>query len=131
MISVNESQLAARWPATRAGRFEGLERYVERARQRPREPIDESSVLVPGGIVRILPDRCKECGYCWEYCPQDVLERGQDANRKGYRPPTVAEGSADDCVDCGMCAWICPEFAIYTVEKTDDEGEPTPAGGEN
>lgn len=127
---MKELQLAAQWPAENAGRYEGLEQYVKRARDQSREPIDESSVLVPGGIVRILPDRCKECSYCWEYCPQDVLERGDEANRKGYRPPTVADGKADDCVDCGMCAWICPEFAIYTVEEADVESEPTPTGGE-
>lgn len=125
MIRVTKPQADQQWPGRAAGRFDGLAAYVEQAREQPRKPIDESDVLVPGGNIRIIPDRCKECAYCWEYCPKDVLEQGEQANRKGYRPPTVAAGKEDACIDCGMCTWICPEFAIFTVEETDT------LGGEN
>ena len=81
-----------------------------------REPLNKERFRRPIARVYIIPERCKECGYCWTFCPQDVLERSDEINSNGYRHPRVKPGKENDCVNCGMCTRICPEFAIYTVE---------------
>lgn len=68
----------------------------------------------PVGQVLVVPDRCKECNYCWNFCPEDVLEMSEKVNIKGYHYPKVVEGKT--CVLCGFCAEICPDFAIYTKD---------------
>lgn len=68
---------------------------------------------VPRGIVRIIEERCKGCGYCIEFCPRDILAFSQRFNAKGYHPPRVAKPG--ECVNCRYCEIICPEFAIYSV----------------
>lgn len=64
----------------------------------------------------IVPERCKECTYCWTFCPEEVLEIGTETNSFGYHYPKVKAGKENACVDCSMCTNVCPEFAIYTVE---------------
>jgi len=80
-----------------------------------REPIKVGNSK-PVARIYIIPERCKECKYCWTFCPNDVLEISSEVNSSGYRHPQVKPGKENDCVDCRMCNWICPEFAIYTVE---------------
>ncbi len=82
----------------------------------PRRPLNLERFPTPRGELHIVPQRCKECGFCWELCPLDVLERGDQANEKGYRYPRVKAGQENACVNCGMCRDVCPDFAIYTVE---------------
>lgn len=79
-----------------------------------RVPFDKDDIEVARGIVNILADRCKGCGYCIEYCPKEVLAFSNEFNKKGYHPPAVVK--PDDCVNCHYCEIICPEFAIYSVE---------------
>jgi 2-oxoglutarate ferredoxin oxidoreductase subunit delta len=89
-----------------------------------RKPLDEGKHKIKKGDIHILPDRCKGCAFCVEYCPKDVLEMSEEFNKKGYHPPMVAK--PDDCVDCHLCEMLCPEFAIYVTTK--EEEEPVCAG---
>jgi 2-oxoglutarate ferredoxin oxidoreductase subunit delta len=96
-------------------------RRVEHAALRPAEglirtPINAEKFRRPLGQVYIIPSRCKECNYCWTFCPEQVLELSDEMNANGYRHPRVKQDKENDCVNCGMCTWICPDFAIFTVE---------------
>jgi len=81
-----------------------------------RAPLDTEEILVSQGIVHIVDERCKGCGYCIAYCPRDVLELSTRYNIKGYRPPVVKKPEA--CVNCHYCEIICPDFAIFSSEAT-------------
>ncbi|MBN1661691.1 MAG: 4Fe-4S binding protein [Anaerolineae bacterium] len=76
-----------------------------------RQPLDRERVQVPTGIVHIIDERCKGCGFCVEFCPQRVLVMSHRINAKGYHPPELI--AVGQCVNCGLCALLCPDFAIY------------------
>ncbi len=76
-----------------------------------RQPLDRDRVRIPHGIVQIIEERCKGCGFCVEFCPRHVLVMSRRTNTKGYHPPEITDGS--QCVNCGLCALLCPDFAIY------------------
>jgi 2-oxoglutarate ferredoxin oxidoreductase subunit delta len=81
----------------------------------------EKPAPVKGELV-IIEDRCKGCGFCVEYCPNEVLKVSDKYNSKGYHPPEVI--NENDCRYCGFCQMICPDFAIFAVEvKEEPEGE--------
>lgn len=79
--------------------------------------MDLDRIQIPWGEVHVIPERCKECGFCVGYCPEQVLTFSTEANAKGYHFPVISSGKEDACVHCGFCNLICPELAIYTVEK--------------
>jgi 2-oxoglutarate ferredoxin oxidoreductase subunit delta len=81
-----------------------------------REPLDRSGVHIPAGQVFVIPERCKGCSFCIEFCPEQVLAESQGMNAKGYHYPVVAPGQETACINCGFCKLVCPEFAIYTEE---------------
>ena len=83
-----------------------------------REPLDLSRARVPHGQLFLIPERCKGCGICIEYCPLQVLALSERANGKGYALPEIARGKKGSCVHCQFCSLVCPEFAIFVTEVT-------------
>lgn len=81
-----------------------------------REPVNFNRFSKPKGEIHIVTERCKECNYCINYCPKDVLERSLSTNTHSYHPVRVKEDKNDSCVACGMCQTICPDFAIFVTE---------------
>ncbi len=81
-----------------------------------REPLDRQKIRVPRGQVFLIPERCKGCGICIEFCPVDVLKESPRANGKGYHLPEVARNKEEACIHCQFCSLVCPEFAIYSTE---------------
>ena len=80
-----------------------------------RTPLDIENVIIPRGQVYLIPERCKGCEVCVQFCPQDVLIISEERNEKGYRIPKVAVGKESECVNCEFCTLVCPEFAIFTL----------------
>ncbi|MHA2251974.1 MAG: 4Fe-4S dicluster domain-containing protein [Candidatus Kariarchaeaceae archaeon] len=81
-----------------------------------RQPLNLDTTKKPVGQVHVIPERCKECTYCWEFCPEDVLAKSEELNSRGYHYPAIAEGKDQSCINCGFCKEICPDFAIFTTE---------------
>jgi len=80
-----------------------------------RTPLNLDQVRVPRGQVYLIPERCKGCKVCVQFCPSNVLQLSQGANEKGYHYPEVIPGKEDACVHCEFCTLVCPEFAIFTL----------------
>jgi 2-oxoglutarate ferredoxin oxidoreductase subunit delta len=82
-----------------------------------RTPLDVESVTVPRGQVYLIPERCKGCRLCVEFCPSDILQESEKINAKGYHYPEIVPGKKDACVHCEFCTLVCPEFAIFTLPQ--------------
>ena len=76
-----------------------------------RQPLDKDRIRTPRGTVHLIPERCKGCGFCVEFCPKKILSISDETNSKGYRLPAVSKDA--DCPNCGLCMLLCPDFAIY------------------
>jgi 2-oxoglutarate ferredoxin oxidoreductase subunit delta len=85
-----------------------------------RVPIDIEQVTTPRGQVYLIPERCKGCELCVEFCPEDVLYNSDKTNAKGYHYPDVVAGKEGSCVHCEFCSLVCPEFAIFTLAVSDE-----------
>ncbi len=65
--------------------------------------------------IHLLPERCKGCRFCIEFCPKQSLKESAEFNRKGYR--LVGVDDLDACTGCKQCEMLCPEFAIYVTSE--------------
>ncbi len=71
----------------------------------------------------LIPERCKGCGFCIEFCPQGIIARATEMNRMGYHQVYITDESK--CTGCDLCGMICPDFAIgVRVSQEDDPAEP-------
>ncbi len=72
---------------------------------------------LPRGHVTVFPNWCKGCSLCVDFCPMDVLERGDDGR------VIVARG--ERCTACRWCERHCPDFAIFVsdVDRKDDASD--------
>lgn len=85
-----------------------------------RVPLNLKTTLRAVGEPRIDSELCKGCGFCIEFCPEEVLEFSESINKQGYQYPVIKSGKENSCIACGMCERVCPELAIqvYETEKT-------------
>jgi 2-oxoglutarate ferredoxin oxidoreductase subunit delta len=89
-----------------------------------RKPLDFHKHKIPKGKVIVIAERCKECGFCIDFCPKDLLEESDERNKKGYKLPKLKKDREDECIACRHCEDICPEFGLYIEEiGLEDEEE--------
>jgi len=65
--------------------------------------------------VKILSEYCKSCKLCIDICPKQILEIGDEANKKGYFAAVCTDQSK--CISCGLCATVCPDVAIEIYKE--------------
>ncbi len=65
--------------------------------------------------VIIDASRCKGCGLCVSFCPQDNIELSPELNEAGYHPAQII--SPDECTGCKMCVLMCPDVCIEIYEQ--------------
>jgi len=84
-----------------------------------RTPLDVDQKRPPHGRVHIIIERCKGCGFCIAFCPNQLLEASPEFNRHGYHPPVIVH--PERCGNCTFCQVICPEFAIWTTPEDESQ----------
>lgn len=61
-----------------------------------------------GTKIRFVPNRCKACGICIEFCPHGVLEADEEGKPLVKNP--------DKCTNCKLCEYRCPDFALFVED---------------
>jgi len=67
--------------------------------------------------IEIDVARCKGCGFCVEFCPQNLIYLDSNFNRRGYHPAIFKKEGEKICTGCGICALVCPDTAITVYRK--------------
>lgn len=67
--------------------------------------IREKNNFTGGKSVEIIPNRCSDCGKCYEVCRFEAVIRDEGKKPLFHIDPVSCEG-------CGVCSYICPEKAI-------------------
>lgn len=57
---------------------------------------------------------CNGCKICWQYCPDDCIER-LDVDKSAPPGTPRIEIDMEYCKGCGICAHECPKGAIRMV----------------
>ncbi len=83
------------------------------------KPLDADKVKNPIAEIHLLKNECKGCGYCISFCPKKVLEESDEINARGVHPPRIVDESK--CLVCGFCTAVCPDFAIFVLQKKNEE----------
>jgi len=69
--------------------------------------------------LKINEDKCKGCGLCIIFCPQENLELSKDLNKKGICYAGIKD--LRKCTGCGMCFLVCPDACIEIYEEENRE----------
>lgn len=62
------------------------------------------------GKIKFDVHRCKGCGLCVMFCPQNNLRMSSELNEQGH--PYAEEIPPGNCNGCGLCFRMCPDAAI-------------------
>lgn len=75
-------------------------------------------VMGPGGIPRVIKEKCTGCGACASVCPRNVIKM-IPANQEVHircssydRGPLVRRYCKSGCIACQICSRSCPAGAI-------------------
>ena len=67
--------------------------------------IREREDFIGGRKAEIMPDKCVECGKCYEVCRFGAIVREEEKHPAYAIDPVSCEG-------CGVCRYFCPEKAV-------------------
>lgn len=67
------------------------------------------------GKITLDVHRCKGCGLCVMFCPQNNLRMSSELNEQGHT--YAQEIDPEKCNGCGLCFRMCPDYAIEVDQR--------------